>query len=155
VAEIDPEQPVGHRTLTQQIKNAVAEPRLYTLLVGLFAALALLLAMVGVYGVMSYAVSQRTQEIGVRMALGAHRNHVLQMFLGHSFKIVALGVLAGLALALALNRVVANLLFNVKPTDAITFISAAGLLCLAALAASYLPARRATRIDPIIALRHD
>lgn len=155
VAEIDPEQPVGHRTLMQQLENAVAQPRLYTLLVGLFAALALVLAMVGVYGVMSYAVSQRTQEIGVRMALGAHRNHVLKMFLGNSFKVVALGVAAGLVLALALNRVVANLLFNVKPTDAITFTCAAGLLCFAALVASYVPARRATRIDPIIALRHD
>jgi putative ABC transport system permease protein len=155
VAEIDPEQPVGHRTLTQQMKNAVAQPRLYTLLVGLFAALALLLAMVGVYGVMSYAVSQRTQEIGVRMALGAHRNHVLGLFLISSFKIVMFGVAAGLVLAFALNRVVANLLFSVKPTDAITFTGAAGLLCLAALFASYLPARRATRVDPIIALRHE
>lgn len=155
VAEIDPEQPVGHRTLVQQMENAVAQPRLYTLLVGMFAVLALLLAMVGVYGVMSYAVTQRIQEIGVRMALGAPRNHVLRLFLANSFKVVFIGVATGLALALALNRVMANLLFNVKSTDAFTFTLAAGLLCFAALVASYLPARRATRVDPIIALRHE
>jgi len=155
VAEIDPEQPVGHRTLVQQMENAVAQPRLYTLLVGMFAVLALLLAMVGVYGVMSYAVTQRIQEIGVRMALGAHRSHVLRLFLANSFKVVFIGVAAGLALALALNRVMVNMLFNVKSTDAFTFTFAAGLLCFAALVASYLPARRATRVDPIIALRHE
>ena len=155
VAEIDPEQPVGHRTLVQQMENAVAQPRLYTLLVGMFAALALLLAMVGVYGVMSYAVTQRIQEIGVRMALGAHRNHVLRLFLTSSFKVVFIGVAAGLVLALVLNRFMVNMLFNVKSTDAFTFSLAAVLLCFAALVASYLPARRATRVDPIIALRHE
>jgi putative ABC transport system permease protein len=155
VAEIDPEQPVGHRTLVQQMKNAVSQPRLYTLLVGMFAVLALLLAMVGVYGVMSYAVTRRTQEIGIRMALGAHRTHVLRLFLVSSFKVVVFGVAAGLALSLALNQLMANLLFNVKTTDAFAFAFAAGLLCFAALMASYLPARRATRVDPIIALRHE
>jgi putative ABC transport system permease protein len=155
VAEIDPEQPVGHRTLVQQMKNAVSQPRLYTLLVGMFAVLALLLAMVGVYGVMSYAVTRRTQEIGIRMALGAHRTHVLRLFLLSSFKVVVFGVAAGLALSLALNQLMANLLFNVKTTDAFAFAFAAGLLCFAALMASYLPARRATRVDPIIALRHE
>ncbi len=155
VAEIDPEQPVGHRTLQQQISNVVSEPRFYTLLIGLFALLALLLAMVGVYGVMSYVVSQRTQEIGVRMALGARRNNVLGLFLARSFKVVAIGICAGLALALALGRVMANLLYNVRPIDAITFSAAALLLCLAAFLASYLPARRATKVNPLVALRHE
>jgi putative ABC transport system permease protein len=155
VAEIDPEQPVGHRTLQQQISNVVSEPRFYMLLIGLFALLALLLAMVGVYGVMSYVVSQRTQEIGVRMALGARRNNVLGLFLARSFKVVAIGICAGLALALALGRVTANLLYNVRPIDAITFSAAALLLCLAAFLASYLPARRATKVNPLVALRHE
>jgi putative ABC transport system permease protein len=155
VAEIDPDQPVGHRTLVQQLDNAVSGTRSYTLLVGIFAGLALLLASVGVYGVMSYAVSQRTQEIGVRMALGAQRNDVLRLFLGRSLKIVTGGVAAGLGLALAINRVVANLLFDVKTTDAITFISAALLLGAATVVASYVPARKATRVDPLVALRHE
>jgi putative ABC transport system permease protein len=155
VAEIDPDQPVGHRTLVQQLDNAVSGSRSYTLLVGVFAGLALLLASVGVYGVTSYAVSQRTREIGVRMALGAHRNDVLRLFLGRSFKIVAGGVAAGLVLALAINRVVANLLFDVKTTDAITFVSAALLLGAATVVASYVPARKATRVDPLVALRHE
>jgi putative ABC transport system permease protein len=155
VAEIDPDQPVGHRTLVQQLDNAVSGSRSYTLLVGIFAGLALLLASVGVYGVTSYAVSQRTREIGVRMALGAHRSDVLRLFLGRSFKIVAGGVAAGLVLALAINRVVASLLFDVKTTDAITFVSAALLLGAATVAASYVPARKATRVDPLVALRHE
>ena len=155
VAEIDPEQPVGHRTMEQTINNLVSEPRFYTLLIGLFAGLALLLAMVGVYGVMSYVVSQRTQEIGVRMALGAPRKNVLGLFLSRSFKVVALGVVTGLVLVLALGRVMANLLYNVKPTDVLTFAGAALLLCIAAFLASYLPARRATKVNPLVALRHE
>jgi putative ABC transport system permease protein len=125
------------------------------LLIGVFALLALVLAMVGVYGVMSYVVSQRTQEIGVRMALGARRNNVLGLFLARSFKVVAIGICAGLALALALGRVLSNLLYNVRPTDVITFSAAALLLCLAAFLASYLPARRATKVNPLVALRHE
>jgi predicted permease len=155
VAEIDPEQPVGHRTLVQQMENSVAQPKLYTLLLGLFAILALLLAMVGVYGVMSYTVSQRTQEIGVRMALGARRSRVLAMFLSSSFKVVAAGIVIGVLLSLALTRLVANLLFNVTPTDAATFAGAAALLCVAAFIASFVPAHRATKVDPMIALRHE
>ena len=135
--------------------NAVSEPRFYTLLMGLFAGLALLLAAIGVYGAMSHAVSQRTQEIGVRMALGARRFDVLQLFLRQGFKVALMGVALGLILALAAGRVLATLLFNVKPTDGIAFVAAALLLVLAVLIANYLPARRATRVDPLLALRNE
>lgn len=155
VAEIDPEQPVGHRTLAQQLDNAVSEDRLYTLLMGLFAGLALVLAAVGVYGAMSYAVSQRTQEIGVRMALGAHRGHVLTLFLKHGFKVALWGVGIGLILAFAACRVIANMLFDIRPTDAITFTGAALLLMLTVLVSNYIPARRATGVDPLLALRNE
>lgn len=155
VAEIDPEQPVGHRTLTQQLDNAVTEPRFYTLLMGLFAVLALALAGVGVYGATSYAVSQRTQEIGVRMALGAHRKDVLSLFLKQGIRIGGLGLAIGLVLSFVFSRVLANLLFNVKPTDVIAFGSAALVLCLAVLVANFVPARRAMRIDPLRALRNE
>jgi putative ABC transport system permease protein len=153
VAEIDPEQPVGHRTLDQQLENAITEPRFYTLLMGLFAGLALLLAAIGVYGAMAYAVSQRTREIGVRMALGAQRSTVMRLFLRDGLKLAILGVVVGLALAFAATHAMASLLFNVKPTDALAFGSAALLLCLAVFLANLIPARRATRVDPLLALR--
>lgn len=155
VAEIDPEQPVGHRTLAQQLDNAVSGDRLYTLLMGLFAGLALLLAAVGVYGAMSYAVSQRTQEIGVRMALGAHRRHVLALFLMQGGKVALLGVGIGLVLAFAACRVIANMLFDIRPTDAVAFSGAALLLIVTVLISNYVPARRATRVDPLLALRNE
>jgi putative ABC transport system permease protein len=153
VAEIDPEQPVGQRTLTQQLDNAITEPRFYTLLIGLFAGLALILAALGVYGAMSYAVSQRTQEIGVRMALGAGRHDVLRLFLKQGFRVALMGVMAGLLLSLVASRLLATLLFNVKPTDGIAFIGSALLLVVVVLVANYFPARRATQIDPLRALR--
>jgi putative ABC transport system permease protein len=151
VAEIDPEQPVGHRTLDQQLNNAVTEPRFYTLLMGLFAALALVLAAIGVYGATAYTVSQRTREIGVRMALGAQRSSVLRLFLRDGFKLAILGVIVGLALSFVASRAMASLLFNVKPTDSVAFASAALLLCLAVFLANYIPARRAMKIDPLVA----
>jgi len=153
VAQIDPEQPVGHRTLTQQMDNAITEPRFYTLLIGLFAGLALLLAALGVYGATSYAVSQRTQEIGVRMALGAGRHDVLRLFLTQGFKVAAMGLVAGLLLSLVASRVLTTLLFNVKATDAVAFAASALLLIAVVLIANYFPARKATHIDPLRALR--
>ncbi len=155
VAEIDPEQPVGHRTLLQQIDNNVTQPRFYALLMGLFSGLALTLAAVGVYGVMSYAVSQRTREIGLRMALGARRLDVLRLFLGQGFRLFALGAACGLLLAFALTRTLANLLFDVKPTDLVTFVSALLLLFASLLLANFIPARRATHVEPMIALRNE
>lgn len=155
VAEIDPEQPVGHRTLEQQLDNAITEPRFYTLLMGLFAALALVLAAIGVYGAMAYTVSQRTREIGVRMALGAQRSTVMRLFLRDGLKLAVLGIFVGLALSFAATRAMSSLLFNIKPTDAVAFVSAALLLCLAIFLANFIPARRATRVDPLLALRNE
>jgi ABC-type antimicrobial peptide transport system permease subunit len=137
------------------LSKSVAQPRFRTLLLGIFAAVALLLAVVGIFGVMSYLVGRRTQEIGVRMALGATRGNVLRMILGEGLRVVLIGVGLGLIEALLLGRLVKSLLFGIQPADPLTFLSAAALLTLVALAACYIPARRAMRVDPIVALRHE
>jgi putative ABC transport system permease protein len=124
-------------------------------LVGGFAALALVLAFVGIYGVMSYSVTERLHEIGVRVALGAQARDVLRLVVGHGMKIAATGLVAGILGALAATRAMAALLFEVRPSDPLTYGVIAALLTMAALAACYLPARRATAIDPLIALRHE
>ena len=146
---------VSIATMNDIVSNSVAQPRLESVLLGLFGALALTLAAVGIYGVMSYAVSQRTSEIGIRMALGADRFAVLKMIIGEGLRMVGIGVSIGLALALALTRVLARLLFGVSPTDPLTFASIVVLLTLIALFACYIPARRATKVDPIVALRYE
>ena len=131
-------------------------PRLFSaVLIGVFAILALALAAVGIYGVMSYTVSQRRQEIGIRMALGAQPGNVQSMILGHSVKLTLIGVGLGLAGAFALVRFLTSLLFGVGAYDAVTFIGVPVLLAAVAIAASYLPARRAVRVDPIVALRYE
>jgi predicted permease len=142
-------------TMNDLLSKSVAQPRFRTLLLGIFAAVALLLAVVGIFGVMSYLVERRTQEIGVRMALGASRGNVLRMILGEGLRVVLIGIGLGLIEALVLGRLVKSLLFGVQPTDPLTFFSAAVLLTLVALAACYIPALRATRVDPMIALRHE
>jgi ABC-type antimicrobial peptide transport system permease subunit len=124
-------------------------------LLGAFAVLALVLSSVGIYGVISYLVARRTQEIGIRMALGADRLKVLRLVLRNGMRLAALGVAIGLAGALALTRLMANMLYGVSATDPVTFIGLAALLLLVALAACYIPARRAMRVDPVIALRYD
>jgi predicted permease len=156
VAEIDSRELVYNvQTMNQVVSNSFAARRLSMLLLAVFASLALVLACVGIYGVISYLVGQRTHEIGVRVALGAQQSDVLKLVLGHGAKMALLGVAVGLLAALALTRLMSNQLFGVSPHDPLTFAAVATLLMLVALAACYLPARRATRVDPIIALRHD
>ena len=156
---VDPEQPVaGTTALSRMLTDSLAMPRVRTLVLGVFAGIALVLAAVGLYGVMSYAVSQRTQEIGVRMALGAGRRSVLLMVLRQASMLTATGLLIGLAGAIVLGRVLASvlepLLFQVKPFDLATLVVVPAVLAAAALAAALIPARRATNVDPIQALRN-
>jgi putative ABC transport system permease protein len=136
------------------VADSVARQRFSMLLLGIFAGLALVLAAVGIYGVMSYSVAQRTREIGIRMALGAQRSDVMRMTIGHGLRLVLTGVAIGLAGAFVLTRVMSTLLFGVSPTDPLTFISISTVLVSVALLASYVPALRATRVDPMFALRY-
>jgi ABC-type antimicrobial peptide transport system permease subunit len=145
VADID--------TMAHIVAEAVARQRFSMLLLGLFAALALLLASIGIYGVMSYSVAQRTREIGIRIALGARRADVLQMTVKQALKLVGVGMMIGLAAAFLLTRVLASLLFGISATDPITFIGISVVLFAVAILASYVPALRATKVDPITALR--
>ena len=133
----------------------MAQPRFNTGLLSLFALLAILLATVGIYGVMAYAVAQRTQEMGLRMALGAKPRDLLKLVVGQSMRLVALGLSLGLIAALGLTRWLKTQLFGVEATDPLTYTVIAILLALVALLACYLPARRATRVDPLVALRHE
>ena len=142
-------------TMDQLISDSVAQPRLNLSLLVAFAVLALTLAAVGVYGVMAYAVTQRTQEFGIRMTLGAGRSDVLRQVFFEGGRLAALGLALGLIAALALTRLMASLLFGVKPADPLTLGAAAALLVFVAFAACYIPARRATRVDPIVALRYE
>ena len=137
------------------LSDSVAQPRFRTVLLSLFAALALVLAVIGIYGVMAYGISQRTQEIGIRMALGAQRRNVLGLVLRDGLKLAGFGIVIGLASAFALTRLLTKLLYEIKPTDALTFVGVSLTLLLAALLASWLPARRASRVDPMEALRFE
>jgi putative ABC transport system permease protein len=154
VGDVDPDQPVSNiRSMSQIVDAELLNRGTQTTLVGAFAALALLLSSVGLYAVLTYDVSQRTSEIGVRMALGARRAQVVASVVGHGLLAAAVGIALGLAVALALARVLTSLLFGVEPTDAATFAAVPTLLLVVALLASYLPARRAANLDPISALR--
>lgn len=156
VQAIDPDQPVAAvRTMDEWVDTSVAQPRYRTALLGLFALLALVLASTGIYGVMSYSVTQRTHEIGVRMALGAKRFDVLRMVVRQGMMLVLLGVGIGLLGAVALTRLMSTLLFGVTAKDPITFVVVAALLTLVAFVACYIPAWRATKVDPLVALRYE
>jgi putative ABC transport system permease protein len=156
IRAIDKALPVSNvMTMDDLLSDSVAQPRFYTLLLTAFATVALLLAVVGLYGVISYAVSQRTHEIGIRMALGASPRDVLRLIINHGMFLTLAGMALGLAAAWALTRVLKNLLFNVSPTDPAIFVGIVLLLVGVASLACYLPARRATKVDPITALRDE
>jgi ABC-type lipoprotein release transport system permease subunit len=153
---LDPTIPVYDiRTMQDRMKDSLARQRFSTMMLGAFAVFALILAIVGVYGVMSHLVTQGTHDIGVRMALGAPRSTIVGLVLRQGMELTAAGIVAGLIGAAVLTRVMASLLFGVSATDIVTFSAVPVILTVIALLASYLPARRATRVDPIVALREE
>ncbi len=153
--ELDKTLPVTVQTMPQQIAGLLARPRFQTIVMSIFSALALVMAAIGVYGVASWAVAQRTREIGVRMALGAAPAAVLRLVLGGAIGPISLGLLAGTAGALAAGRYLESLLFGVKPADIGTLASAGLVLAAAVLVATYIPARRAARANPSVTLRSE
>jgi putative ABC transport system permease protein len=156
IAKIDPDLPVTSvMTMEAVIADSLGDYRIYLQLLGAFAAVAVLLAAVGIYGVMSYFVSQRTREIGIRVALGASRADVLRMVGSLGLKLALMGVAAGVALAFGVTRFIAAFLYEVKATDPLTYTVVAVGLVGVALLACYVPARRALRVDPIIALHYE
>jgi ABC-type antimicrobial peptide transport system permease subunit len=156
IRSVDPTLPIAKvSTLASLVDDSMTQPRFSMLLLAAFAALALLLASIGIYGMVSYAVAQRTQEFGIRLALGAQPRNVFSMVLGHGARLALLGVVLGFIAAFAVTRLMTSLLFGVQPTDPLTFVAVPALLMGVALLACYIPARRATRVDPIIALRYE
>jgi predicted permease len=154
--QMDPEQPMAAvATMEQLLGDSLARSRFTMMLLAIFAALALTLASVGIYGVIAYGVTQRTQEFGIRIALGADGRDVLRLVLGQGTRLVLLGIGLGVVLALTLGRFLSTLLYGISPTDPLTFGAVALLLVLVALAACYVPARRATRVDLIETLRYE
>jgi len=153
---MDAEVPVFNvKTMDQHIAATVAAPRFNTTLLAIFAAVALVLTIVGLYGVMSYSVAQRTNEIGIRMALGARVTDVLTLVFKQGMILVLIGEVIGLAGAFALTRLIRGLLFGVAPTDFRTFIAVAAVIAAVALLATLIPARRAAKVDPLVALRYE
>jgi putative ABC transport system permease protein len=156
IHSVDPDIPLAKvATLSTLVNDSLSQPRFAMLLLAAFGLLALLMASLGMYGVISYSVAQRTQEIGIRMALGADRRNVFEMVLGQGARLSGLGIAIGLLVALAITRLMSNFLYGVQPTDAFTFAAVSLLLLVTALLACYLPARRATRVDPMVTLRYE
>jgi putative ABC transport system permease protein len=156
VARLDSSVPVYDvKAMTDRYSEFLAHPRFRAMIMGILAALTLLLAAVGIYGVLARSVSQRTQEIGVRLALGAEQRDILSLILRQGTKLTLIGVGIGITAAMALTRLMRSLLFGVSSTDLLTFVSVALLLTFVAMLASYIPARRAMRVDPIVALRYE
>jgi len=156
VRDLDSSLPVySLRSMNEVVSKSMVQPRFLALLLATFSAIALFLAAIGIYGVMAYSVAQRTQEIGVRMALGAQPLHVLRLVFGQSLQMLLIGTVIGLAGAFALTRLMRTLLFEVTATDPLTYVSVVGLLTVVALVACYVPARRAAKVDPLIALRYE
>jgi putative ABC transport system permease protein len=156
VREVDPSLPVyGLRPMSEVVERSMVQPRFLSLLLATFSVIALFLAAIGIYGVMAYSVAQRTQEIGVRMALGAQRLHVLRLVFSQGFVLLTVGTVIGLIGAFALTRLMHGLLFEITPTDPLTYAAVVVLLAVIALLACYIPARRATKVDPLVALRYE
>jgi len=156
IKQLDSTLPVANfRTMEQLVATAVARPRFTALLLGLFAAMALLLTVVGIYGVVAHGVTQRTREIGIRMALGAQQANVLSLVIRQGMKPALIGLTIGIAGAFALMRLLASQFYEVRATDPTTFAVVGCSLLLMALIACYIPARRAVKIDPMVALRHE
>lgn len=154
VRSLDPEVPVPEiLTMNTMFSRQVAQPRFYLGMLGAFAATGLILAAIGIYGVMSYMVLRRTQEFGIRMALGARETDILSLVVGKATLLIVGGVIAGLAGALVVTRLLSSLLCGVQPNDPLTLVCVSVLLCLVALLASYLPARRAAKTNPMVSLR--
>jgi putative ABC transport system permease protein len=154
--QLDPELPMAAvATMDQLLADSLSRSRFTMLLLGIFSAVALVLAAVGIYGLIAYSVTQRTQELGIRIALGAQRHDVLRLVLAQGTRLTLLGVTLGVFAALALSRLLASMLFGVSATDPLTFAGVAALLGVVALLACFIPARRATRVDPIVALRYE
>ncbi|MEO8677442.1 MAG: FtsX-like permease family protein [Vicinamibacterales bacterium] len=156
MAELDRDLPVGEvKTIEQIISDSTGQPRFRSFLIASFAGLALLLAAVGVYGLISFTVAQRIPEIGVRLALGANPWQVFSLVIGQGLKLAALGIVIGLAVAAAATRFMSGLLFNTSATDPVVYASLSALLLTMAVLACYVPARRAMRVDPMTALRSE
>jgi putative ABC transport system permease protein len=156
VWSVEKDLPITSVATMEKIRSrSIAQPRLTALLLSVFAALALILATVGIYGVMAYSVTQRTHEMGLRMALGASAPDVLALVVGQGMLLAAIGVALGIAGAFAMTRVLEKFLWGVRPTDPVTFTAVSLLLAAIAILASYLPARRATHVDPMVALRYE
>jgi ABC-type antimicrobial peptide transport system permease subunit len=154
--KIDSTSVVYHvRTMDSVVSGSIATKRFSMLLLSVFAALALLLSAVGIYGVISYLVGQRVHEIGIRMALGAQQWDVLRLVIGEGARMALIGIAAGLVAAVAMTRLMANMLYGVTTHDPLTFFGVTIVLAGVALAACYIPARRAVRVDPIVALRYE
>ena len=153
--DLAPDAPVRFSTFVEEMGGWLADRRFLLLLVGLFAVAALVLAAVGIYGVVAFSVTRRTQEIGIRMSLGAERGNILRLVVGEGARMAAFGVFTGIAASLAVTRLMSSLLFGISSTDPLTFISVAAVLSAVALLASYIPARRALRVDPMVALRYE
>jgi putative ABC transport system permease protein len=154
ILRADADLPVARiETMDRILAKSIAQQNFITVLLALFGGIALLLASIGIYGVMSYTVQQRTGEMGIRIALGAGTRELLRLVIGHGLLLAGVGLVIGLAASLGLTRLMSSLLYGVKPTDLITFVAVPAILAAVAALACYIPARRATRVDPIVALR--
>lgn len=153
---VDPTIPLARvQTMDAVLSEAESQPRFLTLLLTLFSGVALVIATVGIYGVISYSVARRSKEFGLRMALGAQRGNVLSLVMKQGVLLTLIGLAFGIGAALGLTRLMAKLLFGVQPTDPLTFVTVSAILAAVALAASYIPAMRATKVDPMKALRYE